>query len=464
QGEMEEGGLQAASILVAAAQLDGLKVAAPKAVARSADQVKEEFLGAPTRSKPLGFYTWKEDLVRIFQQDRMLQTKMDEPAALLLARYLGREASLLNSYVAALRLAEKLTNPLAWSDLRQVAADLAAGRKAEVKGKVSFFPPSVSPETELIKKLYGDRPIPEGFNLADEMVRRIQSGELSLQPGSTSGWYDYQIFALEPLAIPERMPEARHLEFSEEYKNELVGLLKALMALTRETHIKQVEVPMAGAALLRMGIRPDLSLEPLASYYLRRAESYGFVHRVLEEAFGEAGLRNMRRLTMEGPTNLPLDEELKLLQSIFHGAYLVVCDELGMAPEASKEATDRDGEVFRMWSASLEKDPDLKGDIRTMVPVFYDVQRKQMKVWVVLGLAARKLRVSFARPPDIKAVVDESGQRLEPVQIDYQDAEHQLTYFVTAEVYVNRLLDRREFRRHCDRYKTAEAILRNLKW
>jgi len=40
-----------------------------------------------------------------------------------------------------LGLAEKLTNPLAGPDLRKVAADLSAGRKVEVKGKMSFFPP-----------------------------------------------------------------------------------------------------------------------------------------------------------------------------------------------------------------------------------------------------------------------------------------------------------------------------------
>jgi len=39
-----------------------------------------------------------------------------------------------------------------------------------------------------------------------------------------------------------------------------------------------------------------------------------------------------------------------------------------------------DREVFRVRSASLEKDPDMKGEIRMMVPVFYDVKRKQMRV------------------------------------------------------------------------------------
>ena len=32
-------------------------------------------------------------------------------------------------------------------------------------------------------------------------------------------------------------------------------------------------------------------------------------------------------------------------------------------------------------------------------------------------------------------------------------------YFATAEVYVTRLLDRREFRKHCDRHKTCKAIM-----
>jgi hypothetical protein len=107
QGDLEGEGLQAASILTAAAQLGGLRVAMPEALARSAAKLKKEFLSDPSRSKPLGFYTWNEDLTRIFQQDRMLQTEMKQPAALLLARFLSREASWINSYAAALGLAEK---------------------------------------------------------------------------------------------------------------------------------------------------------------------------------------------------------------------------------------------------------------------------------------------------------------------------------------------------------------------
>jgi hypothetical protein len=34
---------------------------------------------------------------------------------------------------------------------------------------------------------------------------------------------------------------------------------------------------------------------------------------------------------------------------------------------------------------------------------------------------------------------------------------------VMAEVYVSHLLDRDEFRRHCDRYQTLDRILANLR-
>jgi len=48
---------------------------------------------------------------------------------------------------------------------------------------------------------------------------------------------------------PEQMPEAKKLEFSPSYQKELIDLFKAAIALTRETHIKQLEIPMAGAAM-----------------------------------------------------------------------------------------------------------------------------------------------------------------------------------------------------------------------
>ena len=75
------------------------------------------------------------------------------------------------------------------------------------------------------------------------MIRRIRTGELNLEPGAESGWYDYQIWALEALVIPERMPEGDRLYLDEEYRKLLIELFKGLLTLTRETHVKQLEMP-----------------------------------------------------------------------------------------------------------------------------------------------------------------------------------------------------------------------------
>jgi len=47
--------------------------------------------------------------------------------------------------------------------------------------------------------------------------------------------------------------------------------------------------------------------------------------------------------------------------------------------------------------------------------------------------------------------------------VEFTADRYQFAVPVLAEVYVSRLLDRDEFRRHCDRFKTREAILANLR-
>ena len=46
--------------------------------------------------------------------------------------------------------------------------------------------------------------------------------------------------------------------------------------------------------------------------------------------------------------------------------------------------------------------------------------------------------------------------------LEVESAEFTVAYPVMAEVYVDRILDRTEFRALCDRYQTAEAILEHL--
>ncbi len=463
----------AAALLAAAARLDGQQPRVSAEVARDAESLQREFLADQLRSKPLGFYTWSEELTRIFQRDRILQTEIKPQAARPMAAALSRDEDLLKAYTATLTLAEKLTNPLAWSDLRGAVRALKEGGTADFPEHLSLFPPSRAHETDLIKKLYGTQPIPEGFNLADEMVKRIRAGSLDLRPTPASGWYDYQTYALEALVAPDRMPEGKHLALDDSYRQELAGLFKALLALTRETHVKQLEMPMAGAAArpfkVVLYISPHLTLEPLATYYLRRARSYRFVREVCQQAFGPEGLEHLRRLTAAGPVNLSLMAELRLLEALFDGAYLRTCEDLGLEPDLDRNlGSSTDGNADRAlldaWLASVPKDPDLGSDIRMMVPVFYDVPRKKIKVWTVLGIATRPLYVSYDSTPTVKQIEGPDGKLVKPqdVEVEFQDDSRRIAYIATAEVYVSRLLDRKEFRAHCDRYKTYRAIVSNL--
>jgi hypothetical protein len=75
-------------------------------------------------------------------------------------------------------------------------------------------------------RLYGNKTIPENFDLMEELVARIRSGGIDLSPIGTSGWYDYQTWALEPLVTPDKTPEAVHLKLEETYRKQLVEIPK----------------------------------------------------------------------------------------------------------------------------------------------------------------------------------------------------------------------------------------------
>jgi hypothetical protein len=445
-------------------------------VALKANSLEQDFLGDELRSKPIGFYTWSEELEQIFQRDRMLQTELDVQTARSYASALARDNALFKAYTTSLELMEKLTNPLAKGDLRQAAAALKGGGAPTFQMPLSLFPPSRAAETDLIKKLFGGGQIPEGFNLADEMIKQLRAGTLDLKPKPNSGWYDYESYALEPLAVPDKTLEAEHLKFDETYRKELASLFKAGMALTRETHIKQLEIPPAPIAPPPMFrkpqiyVLPELSVEPVATYYLRRARSYRFVREVVQRAFGRPALTEMQRLTAAGPVNISLDTELGLMEALFHGAYLRACDQIGMAPEHDTSLGNLQGEeahraILTAWTASLGNDPDLGKDIRMMVPVFFDQGRKKIKVWVVLGILPESLKVSYAREPVVTEIKGPGGKPAsrESVDIHFEGEDHRIPHIATAEVYVSRLLDRTEFRKLCDEKKTYDAILKSLK-
>jgi hypothetical protein len=424
---------QMSSLVAAAARLGGSDVPTSAAV----EHITSDFLNDPRKSKPLGFYTWSENLRRIFQQDRLLQEELDPDDVVALTTALDADPIAKRVYQDHLDLVAKLTNPLV-DDKPPLFRS----------GAAYFFPPSRSHEGDLMKRLFRNRPIPDGFSLVDEVVRRVRSGSLTLKPTQESGWYDFQSWALEPLIIPDRMPEGARLTMNDRYRRQLEDVFKAIIALTRETHVKQLEIPQEGAAMggwrrSNVLVAPEISVEPIRAYYQRRAESYEFVREVLKS---RVSLTSIRAMTPSGPSSQSLGEDLEAITSLFRGAAAVVGHELGIEP-----ASGPDTERFREWAQS----PDVGGDVRMMVPIFHDIGRDKTKVWAILGWATRSLYVSFVTPPDVRVVKGSP-------RVKWSPAYSEIAYPVFAEPLVSRLLDRDEFRAHCDRYKTARRILENL--
>jgi len=466
-------------LINAAADLGGLQITETDEVQKHAEEIKADFLSNQLRSKPIGFYTWTNDLSNIFKQDRLLQKGFeseDENKIRLLARALSENSNILSDYQAYLSFVRKLTNPFPpeYCDLSQIQ-DIQSGKS------YCFFPPSQAHETQLAKRLYGNKPVPDGFSLIDLLIQKIRKREIDLTPKDSSGWCDHQVYALGPFVNPGAMPETSHLNFSVEYKKELIDLFKATIALTRETHIKQLEVPELTGPLdfsrqPIIKIYPEVSVEPVATFYLRRAESYSFVKKLLESTFGQVTLKNTYRLTASGKVSTPLWEELLNMEALFYGTYQVAAEEIGMEigsqiQEGNKSVREADKQFARNWISTFADDVDVGIDNRMMVPVFYDIMRKKTKVWVALGYSAKPLSISFRKGPkviDITGTKNKSflssiipGRSARP-GLEFEGIHKQLIYPVSAEVYVDELLDRDEFRALCDKHKTRSAILEAL--
>ena len=415
-----------------------------------------QFFADELRSKPIGFYTWSEELARIFREDRLLQSDIGDAGDLVQVAETLRAAPLLRaSYEACLRLPERLTNMLAYGDLRAAMTALDAGRPV-ARGATAFFPPSIAHETQLVKRLFGDRPIPGGFDLSKALVQAVRSGAIDLTPSESSGLYDVQTWALETLIAPERALEAKRLVLDPSYVQHLEELFRSILAATRETHIKQLEIPLAGGAAPRpvkkLYVRPQLTVEPLVTFYQRRADSYRFARAVLVETFGEDGLAEMRGLRGGARTRSPVEQslgdELRTMIHLFDGAAATAMRELGMP-------TTWDTTAFERWNGG-HADPDVDADVRAMVPVFHDVERGKTKVWMILGWSSSTLEASFAVPPHVEVL----GWRSRDVQLSM--ARRPLAVPVMVEAYVSRILDRDEFRATCDRLRTADAIVAAL--
>ena len=257
--------------------------------------------------------------------------------------------------------------------------------------------------------------------------------------------------------MPDRTPEAGKLRLAEDYRDDLKELFRSLLGSARETHVKQIESAVGGGCPLV--VRPHLTFEPLAEHYRRRAASYRFVRERLVVLLGEDVLLSRSRLTPRGEAGVPLLDELVTMEQLYTGAWAVVLDELGLAPEDAGS----DGRwllsckaAARSWASSHRNDPDLAEDVRAMVPLFRDAGRDEFHVLAIVGYEQRNLRVGFVDRPAV-SVRDARGRAVEP-RISWYDSSYPLARPVTITCRTKRLLDRTQFRAVCDREVTAAAI------
>ncbi len=262
-------------VLLAACKLGNLHADIPQQFEPAVRSAVSEFLADELRSKPIGFYTWSDQLSSIFRQDRMLQTELKGEAGIAaLARAIHGDKKVRATYEGYLTLVSRLTNQLAGRSLGGPLHTLDSGGSDFPSNGLAFFPASRAHETDLVKKLYMDRPIPDDFSLVEEMVKRIRSKTIDLTPTTASGWYDYQTWSLETLVAPERAAEAGRLKLEEAYRKQLEEVFKGILALTRETHVKQLEIP---APAREPGVSNQLS-KSTSTHSSRLSRCQRFMH------------------------------------------------------------------------------------------------------------------------------------------------------------------------------------------
>src|SRR5262249_35233609 len=152
------------------------------------------------------------------------------------------------------------------------------------------FPASTSRETVLFEKLFPNG-LPPNTQLMRELVGRIRSGEVPLKPRPDSGWYEYQVYALETLLLPEKGEERDKLLLTKSYKKRMLEAFQVLITKRRETHARQMKSATLAAAPPPAQVRPRLRVEPCPSYYLRTARAYAFLANFLQASVGEEVLK-----------------------------------------------------------------------------------------------------------------------------------------------------------------------------
>ncbi len=460
----------AAAYLAAGLELAGAQIEVADVSIK--DRWRQEFDANQSASKPVGFYTWNDELkqcfrfLRFFQQELPLRPEPRRPHAegvmLAIAEALDGDAALKADYEAANAFYAKLTNPP-----RKTTVLLSAGPEAlQTAITAAFFPSSTSRETELFERLF-PMGLPADANLMQLLIRAIRSGNVDLAPTAESGWYEHQAFALETLLLPERGEEAFKLLRTARYKRRMLEAFAALITKRRETHMRHLEPTKAADAPPLDELSPRLRVEPCPTYYLRTARAYAFLQDFLHERIGKDELAKLHGLTADGERPLDLAAELDQMRTLFYGLYLLSCEDLGMQPSTTAEETGDPADAMaaaETWLSQIKNDPDLAADTRVIVPVYYDPMKRVTSVWATVGVRLVNLSAEFDPrfPPSLRPA--DGGEWKPAEQEKLEPATHLIAVdeFITCQIPSLAPLSREEFRKLCDQHATKEKIVAAL--
>ncbi len=416
---LEAGDEEAATYVAVPVMLGGGTPALPDMVAAGAAELQQWFLANRLASKPIGYYTDTPELERVFQQSRFcqwnfrsvyqhdwdMQTRIAARISERLGMVFSTHPELSREYEGFLGLQSRLCNPPD-ADFFPMGKNVPIDRGIEAHS--TLFPPAGSPENTLFRRLYALQTLPDE-NVMNRLIRGIQSGEVDLRPDEDSGWYDYQLYALETLLLPDRGQEGEKLLLSRAYKERLLEAFRTMVTKWRELHVGSLHIADKFAAPLDVTLSPDLAVEPAATYYLRSARAFRFIENTLRDLLGDSALQ---AIVLNDGT--PLADALIDISGLLYGLYLQVCDDIGMAPEFQPdELTEEALAVARTnaiaWLKTCVADGDLAQDGRYIVPILTDGGHANVRYWMCTGIRFEKLTATYARPPKVRMGNDANG-------------------------------------------------------
>ncbi len=459
------------------------------------------FESHPINSTPVGFYDWDPVLREIYRQNRfsanvmhpedksaeefgryaaMAAVMMTEDASDLRMRYenyLAVYSGLYNSFASytPADLFEYLDGPEDLDDVVDIRATFLSAKGDPYVCTGSFlalFPVSRSRDSDYFEESFCEEPVPSGINLVDLLIHAVREDELDLEPGLSSGWHDYRLFAMETVFAPERGAESDHLLLTAGYKEKLVSAFNSVFSTKRETRAKPVQGFICSGNPPppdMVDVYPNFSVEPLPTFYLRTARAYAFLLSHLNSTLGSGFLNSTARMFEDlAGSEIHLADELRRMVLINYGLFIISARSVGLNPaglvsedEVQEYSIAESVLTARDWISEWSENSDVLQDPREIVKVALDASSAQTINRAVLGVRLLRLGAEFVEGYEPEII--DQGDRCE--MNDFVSHHYYLLIDEAREVKLPlnmQPLTNEEFRSICDKHASADDIVKEL--